>query len=49
MSCSVEVMRAKVNIGLGFDFENEITPSWYHFSATSSGPKIGREDEALEK
>ena len=39
---SVEVMRAKVNVGLGLDFENEIIPSCRHFSPTGPGPEIGR-------
>ena len=36
---SVEVMRAKVSIGLGLDFEKEIIPSRCRFFTTRSGPR----------
>ena len=45
---SVEVMRAKVNIGLGLDFENEIIPSCRHFHPLVRALKSD-EDEALQK
>ena len=47
---SVEVMRAKVSIGLGLDFEKEIIPSRCRFFAPPPvrAPKSD-EDEALEK
>ena len=44
----VEVMRAKVSIGLGLDFEREIIPSLCHFHPPVRAPKLD-EDEALEK
>ena len=39
---SVEVMRAKVSIGLGLDFEKEIIPSRSRFSAPGPGPEVRR-------
>ena len=39
---SVEVMRAKVSIGLGLDCENEIIPSWWHLQPPARGPEIRR-------
>ena len=47
---SVEVMRAKVSIGLGLDFEKEIIPSRCRFSPPPPvrAPKSDV-DEALEK
>ena len=46
---SVEVMRAKVSIGLGLDFEKEIIPSWCRFSPPPVRAPKSDEDEALEK
>ena len=45
---SVEVMRAKVRIGLGVDFEHDMMPSRCHFHPPVLAPKLD-EDEALEK
>ena len=39
---SVEVMRAKVSIGLGLDFEKEIIPSRCRFSPPGPGPEVRR-------